>query len=90
MKPKHLQTAIVVLSLLVVGTQPALGTKSILGDPEDSEVAVLKGSMVYNLTFEGYNHNTSVRYVPGTPITFATDWKTICSGAWGVGCQRLW
>ncbi len=32
MKPKHLHAAIVVLSLLVVGTQPVLGTKYIIDD----------------------------------------------------------
>lgn len=34
MKPKYLHAAIVVLSLLVVGTQPALGTKYIPSDPD--------------------------------------------------------
>jgi len=48
MKPKHLHAAIVVLSLLVVGTQPALGTKSI---PSDTSIGLWdSGTRTYTLT----------------------------------------
>ena len=48
MKPKHLHTAIIVLSLLVVGTQPVLGTWHI---PSDTSIGTWDiVNRIYTLT----------------------------------------
>lgn len=83
MKPKYLHAAIVVLSLLVAGTQPALGTISI---PSDTSIGTWDGeNRIYTLTTHVHEDAWAAIQIDEDKLTLDGDGYTVTGSGSGRG-----